>query len=261
MRKLGRFLKRIIGFGIIVLICVLIFNMLNKEKKVAIISYNSGVTKNAFNNIGYDFGYDVYSIEPANSSYEFVENIIKDSDGVIFAGGVDIDPALYNSSNFDLVEEYDTDRDKADLAILEMAIKYNKPILGICRGLQLINVYYGASLYEDIPSQYNSSISHRSENGGFSNHTININESSRLFNKLKNGSIQNVNSMHHEAIRELADPLTITALADDGIIEMVENKEYPNYFLGVQWHPEFSYRNGDRLSHLIFEDFFEAISN
>ena len=180
-------------------------------------------------------------------------------DGIIFVGGDDFDPALYGSNAYDLVEEYSTDQDRSDLELLSLAIEEGKPILGICRGMQLINIYYGGSLYEDLPSQFGISISHRDGSDGFAYHRVNFNEASRLYEKLGGEKSRDVNSMHHEGIRDLAKGLFATATSDDGLVEAIENPYYESYMMGVQWHPEYSRGKFDELTKIIFDDFSKAL--
>ena len=134
-----------------------------------------------------------------------------------------------------------------------------KPILGICRGMQLINIYYGGSLYEDLPSQFGTSISHRDGSDGFTYHMVNFNGSSRIYDKLGGQKSRDVNSMHHEGIRDLAKGLFATATSDDGLVEAIENPYYHSYMMGVQWHPEYSWGKFDELTKIIFDDFSKAL--
>lgn len=178
-----------------------------------------------------------------------------DADGYIFMGGNDFDPGLYGSDSYDLVEYYNRNEDLAELEVLDYAIKNKKPILGICRGMQLINIYYGGTLYEDLKSQFSSSISHRAE-GAFAYHQINIEPDSRLSFYIASPSYE-VNSYHHQAIRDLAEGLRPAAFAPDGLIEAIENPYYDSFMLGLQRHPEGS--SEDPLTREIFKDFARSL--
>ena len=256
MRKFFRFIRNLIILGLIIL-AILIF-IKPKKKKVLVIGTSQTVESINYEIASY-YNYDLHILTGVQTNEDTSRDIIKSVDGVIFAGGVDFDPGLYGSDAYDLVEEYSTVQDRSDLNLLGLAIAENKPILGICRGMQLINIYYGGSLYEDLPSQFGISISHREGSDGFAYHRINFNESSRLYNKLGEEKSREVNSMHHEGIRALANGLLATATSDDGLVEAIENPYYDSYMMGVQWHPEYSWGKFDELTKIIFDDFSKTL--
>lgn len=255
MKKFIKIIRNIILLLVLGLV-IFIFSGLRK-KKVLIIGTNPRIGSEYYN-IAKNYNYDLYILSGLED-IDHARQIIKDVDGVIFAGGEDFDPALYGSNSYDLVENYSTDQDRADLKLFGMAIEENKPTLGICRGMQLINIYYGGSLYEDIPTQVGSYISHRGYEKGFSYHNINFNENSTIFDKLDGEITREVNSMHHEGIKNLADGLLITAESDDGVIEAIENPYYNSFMMGVQWHPEYSGPDLDGLSRIIFDNFTKSL--
>lgn len=190
-------------------------------------------------------------IDTSRMDTEMCKRKVEGADGVIFAGGNDFDPEIYGGDR-SLVEEYSREDDEKSLAILDYAIGLEKPILGICRGMQLINIYYGGSLYDDLGSQFSKDIIHRGSDKTLSYHEIDLSEGSSLSKILHSDRIE-VNSYHHEGIKDLAEGLSVSATSDDGLIEAIENPYYP-YMLGVQWHPELSYEN-DKNSKRILKDF------
>lgn len=150
-------------------------------------------------------------------------------DALILTGGQDIDPSFYGQTPLSNEMAYFPDRDRFELALLLNALKMNKPVLAVCRGMQLVNVLLGGDLYQDIPNH-----SQGLPLGTY--HHIEVKESSQIATLFQTGS--SVNSVHHQAIRKLGRGLIATAHdSRDGIIEAIELVGYP--LLAVQWHPEF----------------------
>ena len=256
MRKFLRFIRNLILLGALI---VGIFIFIKSNKKKVLVIGTSQTIGSTYYEIANSYNYEIHILTGVQTNEEASRDIIKSVDGVIFAGGDDFDPALYGSDAYNLVETYSTDQDRSDLELLSLAIEEGKPILGICRGMQLINIYYGGSLYEDLPSQFGTSISHRDGSDGFTYHMVNFNGSSRIYEKLGGQKSRDVNSMHHEGIRDLAKGLFATATSDDGLVEAIENPSYDSYMLGVQWHPEYSWGKFDELTKIIFDDFSKAL--
>ncbi len=161
--------------------------------------------------------------------------------GLLISGGPDIHPGFYGRPQ-DTVkcnDGIDGKRDTLELMLIGKALEQDIPILGICRGLQVINVALGGSLYADIPSDLPSDLRHRCLDKNNCNHEINVAESSELFN-ISQLAIGSVNSNHHQGISIIADNLVPVAKTKDGIIEAFQ-WEYPDnkaFLLAVQWHPE-----------------------
>lgn len=165
--------------------------------------------------------------------------IVARLDGLLLSGGGDVHPAVYHSQEHPKVNEVDEDRDRVEIAIFQSAVERRMPILGICRGQQLINVAMGGSLYEDILDQHPNAIQHTcfpAKPRDYPAHPVEVDPTSRLANILGTERLK-VNSLHHQAIRKLAPGLVPTATAADGILEAVEMEGYP-FGLAVQWHPE-----------------------
>lgn len=163
------------------------------------------------------------------------EAILSLCDGFLITGGDDLDPSSYHESNAGLSKDSDLRMDALDKAVIDYAIKHQKPLLGICRGLQSLNVFMGGSLYQDLGLKNESHKSIKKDH----------------FVTLDNNETLNVNSYHHQAIKRLADDLEIVAIHSDGTIEMVKHKRLPIF--AVQWHPEINHQL--QASQFIFAKF------
>jgi putative glutamine amidotransferase len=162
-------------------------------------------------------------------------------DGVLIAGGVDMDPATYGEERTGLCGSIDTARDAVELRLTTWAMEDQKPLFGICRGLQVVNVAMGGSLYQDISAQYQPAIKHDYfPTAGYPRdhlaHEVALAEGSRLRHAFENDRVL-VNSMHHQGIRQLGRDLRVTATAPDGLIEGIESVN-GHFLVAVQWHPE-----------------------
>lgn len=181
----------------------------------------------------------VPTLIPLGLSEENMRSLLDRLDGVLFSGGGDIQPERYGSQPHPLVDNVDPDRDRVELFIFDQVVQRQKPFLGICRGLQLINVALGGTLYEDISDQRPDSLSHQNPDTlprDTLSHPVSVLEDS-LLHQILDQRDPPVNSLHHQGIRRLASPLKPTAYAPDGIIEAFEIPDYP-FGLAVQWHPE-----------------------
>jgi len=163
-------------------------------------------------------------------------------DGVFITGGVDVDPAHYGEPKTSLCGMTDPDRDAVEIALLKHALERNLPVLAVCRGLQILNVACGGSLYQDVASQVPAALKHdyfptpEQPSRKFLAHDVTVKVHSRL-SRILGDAVVPVNSMHHQAIKDLAPSLAATAYAPDGIIEAVEGTN-GQYLIAVQWHPE-----------------------
>ena len=166
--------------------------------------------------------FESYYLPPLDDSF----------DALILCGGNDIAPHRYGQENTDCVD-LDEARDEREIALLQMYLEAKKPILGICRGMQLINVVLGGDLKQDIGEVLHFFHSHQ-EKPDYKAHPVRTTEKS-LMRKLY-GDVFTVNSFHHQALDHLGTGLQATALSESGLIEAVEHKNLP--ILGVQWHPE-----------------------
>jgi len=170
---------------------------------------------------------------------EWYADILDRLDGILFTGGGDIHPELFGGKPHSEVSQVDRDRDRVEIRLFNEAVSLHRPFLGICRGLQLINVAMGGSLYTHIKDQHAASLEHSQppeRPRAHLAHAVKVNETSRLAQILGNSTVE-VNSLHHQGIQELGSGLEAVAFAPDGIIEAVELPGSP-FGLAVQWHPE-----------------------
>jgi len=178
-------------------------------------------------------------------------------DGFLFAGGPDMHPNYYGQEKADYCGEICEMRDKLEAYMFrEAVINQNKPALGICRGIQVINIMLGGSLYQDIPTQLPGTIKH-SYGPPYDTpiHNVSIVPESPLF-KLVGKECLGVNSCHHQGISTLAKGLEVMAKSDDGLIEAVYMPNHP-FVWAVQWHPECSIK--EEISKKIFSLFVEGV--
>ena len=170
-------------------------------------------------------------------------------DGFLFSGGVDVDPIHYGETKqFDSVE-IDSDRDRFELLLMEAIADTGKPILGICRGVQLLNVAFGGSLVQHMDGH------RQAEARNVLTHKVCITEHSKLYGILGRHEIP-TNSFHHQAVKEVAPAFLVSARAEDGTVEAIEHTEHP-FLLGVQWHPEGFYQDQAHARRL-FEAFVKT---
>ncbi len=192
---------------------------------------------------------------------ETLQQIFERLDGVFITGGVDVDPSHYGESKLPLCGETDPDRDAVEMGLLRHALDRNLPILAVCRGIQILNVTCGGTLYQDVTSQVPAALKHdhfptvEKPSRKFLAHEISVKPQSRLGGILGDEVVP-VNSMHHQAIKNLAPNLTPTAFATDGIIEAVESMD-GGYLIAVQWHPEELTESHPGMARL-FSSFAEA---
>ena len=185
----------------------------------------------------YDASIECIDLYNVNSSE--VDKLLESCSGLLLSGGPDVHPYYYAATNDSARCEIDMKRDSLEFEIIKKAISLKLPILGICRGLQILNVAFGGSLIVDIPKDYDSLIAHRCPNPDSCWHDVRIDKSSLLYSicKIETG-IANTN--HHQAIKVLSDSFRVSALANDGIIEAIEwkNPDSKPFLIAVQWHPE-----------------------
>ncbi len=188
---------------------------------------------------------------PVTDNVEVLRQIVSRLDGIVFTGGEDIQPHYYGDTPHDKLEEVSPARDTFELMLMKMATDRNIPTLGICRGLQLMNIAFGGTLYQDLPSQHPSTINHRQENPGtIPTHTVSVVKGSKLAEVIKQEELQ-VNTFHHQAIKKLAPGFKAVAWSPDSVIEAIE--AYPvRSIMGVQFHPEIFTAAGDTTMCRLF---------
>ncbi|RPJ74030.1 MAG: gamma-glutamyl-gamma-aminobutyrate hydrolase family protein [Desulfobacteraceae bacterium] len=195
-------------------------------------------------------------ILPAAQDEKSLERILGAIQGLILSGGPDIHPRRYGEEPLAGLGEVDEALDRMEILAAEMAVARDLPVLGICRGVQVLNVALGGSLYQDIPSQVAESICHTPKSDKAVNtHTVRIEAGSRLRRLLGKPQIW-VNGKHHQAVKAPAEGLAVAARAKDGVVEALEHPG-KRYVIGVQWHPEGTWRD-DACSKKLFGSFVRA---
>ncbi len=179
-------------------------------------------------------------------------------DGFLFTGGPDIDPFRFGEETIKQCGVVVPERDKMEENLFQIAMESDKPILGICRGIQVLNVFLGGTLYQDITAQFPSdlSLSHSQQSGNsVLTHSVAIKENTMLHDIISKDFIK-VNSFHHQAIKDVAPSLKVAGVSMDSLVEAVYFPDH-KFFLGVQWHPEHLFStNEDALN--IFKAFVKA---
>ena len=191
-------------------------------------------------------------ILPFSQKPDILPLLVEKADGFLFTGGIDVDPAFYGEKGIAGLGAVNLELDRFQMAVLQEVMTLQKPVLAICRGIQLINVALGGSLFQDIPSQFpGTALKHMQDALSYGvDHPVIIEPGSRLFDLF--GPRIMVNSRHHQSIKAIGKDLIITARAPDGVIEAAQHKTLPMDL--VQWHPELMLRQNNDMLRL-FESF------
>lgn len=184
-----------------------------------------------------------------NAQTEANRRALLECDGLLMPGGVDIEPARYGQETDEKCGKIDLARDAAEWWMMDAYLPTQKPVLGICRGVQILNVFQGGTLHQHIDGH--SDFKNRSTGS----HKVNVSPGS-LLDKILDTPKFTVNSLHHQAVDALGKDLEICALSEDGYVEAVVHTTHP-FCLGVQWHPEHMYRK-IKLQRKIFKAFVNA---
>lgn len=193
---------------------------------------------------------------PLTGEAEDIEEILSRFDGFLFTGGHDVDPRIYGQENTGLCGDLAPGRDAMEPQLLRRALEEDKPVLGICRGLQLMNAVLGGTLYQDIPTQFPSDTNHRmAAPYGRPEHPVSILPGTP-FDDWGIPETIGVNSCHHQGILALSEQMAPMAVAPDGLVEaaFIPGKTFA---CAVQWHPEF-FDVQDPVSRVIFRAFADA---
>lgn len=200
---------------------------------------------NTLSEVGTAYAQAVYaagavpSMLPATTNAEVLAEQVARLDLLILCGGEDVDPARYGETDRGKTGAVNARRDAWEFALLDAAIRRKLPILGICRGCQVLNVRFGGTLWQDIPSEVDGASVHRLAG----EHGLTV-EPGSFVAKLLGGGTASVNSRHHQAVRRLAPGFRVTARAPDGVVEAIEHRTKP--IVGFQFHPEYmAVRAGD----------------
>jgi putative glutamine amidotransferase len=196
-------------------------------------------------------GASVVILPPDANNHEAIARL----DGLVMAGGADIEPARYGAEHQEGTDKPRTERDASELGLYRAAREANLPVFGICRGLQIMAVAHGGSLHQHLPDVVGNTL-HRDAPGTFNDHGATFTPGS-LIADLVGATEITVNSSHHQAVDSPGD-LTVTGYAEDGTIEVCEDPS-SEFVLGVQWHPEFSH--DEQVSENLFRAFVKACAN
>ena len=186
---------------------------------------------------------------PYNSDEQRIHEIVEYFDGFLFCGGSDIDPSYYNEEKHEKTDVSCPERDRFEHAIFTEIYKSGKPILGICRGAQIINVFLGGTLHQHIEGHVQSTPL------GDTKQTVHLEKGTLLHRIIGDDTIY-TNTFHHQNVKALADGLICNAVSEDGYIEAYHDANH-SFCLGVQWHPE-AYYSSSESSSRIFDVFINA---
>ena len=194
---------------------------------------------------------------PLTDNHDELDYFIETCGGFVLTGGHDVAPELYNAVRQPYCGTSCELRDKMESYILKKSVELDKPVLGICRGIQFMNACFGGTLYQDLDKEFNSSIDHHmTPPYDRAVHEVDIHKGSLLFSILGKEKI-GVNSYHHQAVKDLSPEFANSAISEDGIVEGIEMPS-KRFIVGVQWHPELTYLS-DENSQKIIKAFVDAI--
>lgn len=186
-----------------------------------------------------------------------LHTIVEYCDGLMLTGGGDPSPACWNEEPRYPISDVVPERDETEILLIRAFVEKKKPILALCRGCQMLNIALGGDIYQDIPRQYEGALQHRQTSSPrYLWHHITI-KTGTLLSRCYQPPRQSVNSDHHQAIRKLAEPLVVTATAQDGVVEAVEGKDSSHFMVGVQWHPEWTFPGEGESDRKLFSIFVE----
>ena len=199
-------------------------------------------------------------VVPAGVGKDALRRIYERLDGIVISGGGDVDPVSYGAIPSDHVYGVDLVRDQAEFQLVRWAVQDDKPLLAICRGIQVLNVALGGTLIQHIPTEVEGALAHANlSDEWFSRlaHEVAIAPGSKLYRALGISTERlGVNSLHHQGLGQVAPQLRVVAHADDGVVEGVELPDQ-QFILGVQWHPEALVDDHPPMLHL-FESLIRA---
>ena len=191
-----------------------------------------------------------------NFTDEMIEDYISSIDSLLLPGGGDIEPSLYGEEKIEQCGKTDITLDLFHIALIKECKAQGKPILGICRGYQLMNVAFGGTMYQDL-GIFNKYFNHSDlKTYSTTSHSVKIVENTKL-NKIINLDEVRVNSLHHQALKDIAPSMIVSAESEDGVIEAIESLNKDTFIVGVQWHPETMIENKDIMNKL-FEAFVDS---
>lgn len=197
-------------------------------------------------------------ILPFTAKEEDLKQLIHTLDGFLFTGGPDVHPFYFGEETHPACGNVSSQRDLLELSLLPLILEAKKPLLGICRGIQVINIGLGGTIFQDIKSQLKEDhpIAHQQPFAfKLPSHTVTLSADSKLA-QISCTKTLHVNSMHHQAVKTIAPGLTVCGRSKDHLVEAVEMPDYP-YLIAVQWHPEYLWEEQEPARRL-FESFVNA---
>lgn len=192
-----------------------------------------------------------------------VENSLLDSvldrvDGLVFTGGGDIAPERYGAERDEAVKMVDHERDEFELSLIRKAYERKMPTMAICRGNQVLNVAFGGTLIQDLPSHAGAHGHDIVGEGAYEPHAEALIDDDSRIGKVIGGGLHGINSIHHQAVEHLGDGLRVVASAPDGTVEALEHEDTKWPLISVQWHPEYLGVRDHGDSHDLFTAFVES---
>lgn len=186
-----------------------------------------------------------------------IRRVLEKMDGILITGsGPDLDPALYGEKSRLSFRMMGPERANFELTLTRLALRRDLPILGICGGMQILNVAFGGTLIQDIAHEITSPLEHQQKGEGAElTHMVQIERGSRLFHIVNKGGVK-TNSFHHQAVKKVAPGFRVSARSEDGVIEGIE-KPTRSFVVGVQWHPEYLFPHQEETRKL-FRAFLKA---
>jgi len=187
-----------------------------------------------------------------------IEELSNTLDGLYATGGDDINPILYGEEPIEKLGVTVPKRDHFELTIIKQFLSKGKPFLGVCRGMQMLNVATGGDLYQDIHSKHDQKLIQHTQKTllKYGAHFVDISTDSLLYKIIGKDKIT-VNSLHHQSCRNIDDSFQVSGKASDGIVESIESKKH-DFALGIQWHPESMLESDDGSSLKIYQEFIQA---
>ena len=184
-------------------------------------------------------------ILPVNADKQAVRTQVESMDGLVISGGFDVNPLEYGEEPDEKQGFLCPERDKFDLTVIEAATELHKPILGVCRGIQILNVAFGDTLYQDISlDEGKKHVKHvQSSRPDVAGHMVNVVKGTKLCDILGESAL--TNSFHHQAVKDVAKGFRVAARAKDGIVEAIEKED--GFVIGVQFHPEMLFRKDPKM--------------
>lgn len=193
---------------------------------------------------------------PAACDQRALERIFNAANGLLLSGGPDVHPKFYKEEPLPGLGDVDEPLDRMELAAARLAMQSGLPVLAVCRGIQVLNIAMGGTVFQDIASQVPEAIGHRQQAAkSVATHSVTVERPSLLFDILGRRRIP-VNGKHHQAVKDVAEGLQVAARAPDGLVEALFAPEHP-FALGVQWHPEGTFET-DPFSRKLFAAFIAA---